>query len=111
MGREGGERREEEEKKRRGEEKGELQSCPAAWIITRHGRCLEPPATRLGRPTWLQEAEELRKVAETVPPGPARDVLLRKARQDETGHAHERVAKFTRPEAADLNAHCARSFD
>ena len=31
-----------------------------------------------------QEAEELRKVAETLPPGTARDLLLRKARQDET---------------------------
>jgi hypothetical protein len=31
-----------------------------------------------------QEAQELRKVAETLPPGSARDEVLRKARQDET---------------------------
>ena len=31
-----------------------------------------------------EEARELRKVAETLPPGPQRDQVLRKARQDET---------------------------
>ena len=31
-----------------------------------------------------EEAQELRKVAETLPPGPARDEVLQKARQDET---------------------------
>ena len=31
-----------------------------------------------------EEAKELRVVAETLPPGPARDQVLRKARQDET---------------------------
>ena len=31
-----------------------------------------------------EEAAELRRVAETLPPGPERDAVLRKARQDET---------------------------
>jgi len=31
-----------------------------------------------------EEARELRKAAETLPPGPAQDQILRKARQDET---------------------------
>ena len=31
-----------------------------------------------------EEAKELRKVAETLPPGPVRDAVLRKVRQDET---------------------------
>ena len=31
-----------------------------------------------------EEAKELRKVAETLPPGPTRDAVLRKARQDES---------------------------
>ena len=31
-----------------------------------------------------EEAKELSKVAETLPPGPTRDEVLRKARQDET---------------------------
>jgi hypothetical protein len=31
-----------------------------------------------------EEAKQLRKVAETLPPGPQRDAVLRKARQDET---------------------------
>ena len=30
------------------------------------------------------EAKELREVAATLPPGPTRDAVLRKARQDET---------------------------
>ena len=30
------------------------------------------------------EAKELRNVAKTLPPGPERDAVLRKARQDET---------------------------
>lgn len=37
-----------------------------------------------------KEAEELRAMAETLPPGPARDQVLRKARQDETAvHMNE----------------------
>jgi len=31
-----------------------------------------------------EEAKELRAVAATLPPGPTRDAVLRKARQDET---------------------------
>ncbi|SFN17861.1 hypothetical protein SAMN05216573_10914 [Bradyrhizobium sp. Rc3b] len=31
-----------------------------------------------------EEAKELRTVAATLPPGPTRDAVLRKARQDET---------------------------
>jgi hypothetical protein len=31
-----------------------------------------------------EEAKELRKVAEMLPPGPTREKVLRKARQDET---------------------------
>ena len=53
---------------------------------------------RFIEPTTLEErlaeeAKELRKVAEMLPPGPTRDRVLRKARQDETAaHMNEWVS-------------------
>ena len=49
------------------------------------GRRFKQPTTDLA-----EEAKELRKVAEMLPPGPTRDRVLRKARQDETAaHMNE----------------------
>jgi len=60
-------------------------SCAPAFLQDRSSACRSVAVSHtLLEERLTQEAEELRKVAETLPPGTARDLLLRKARQDET---------------------------
>lgn len=49
-------------------------------LTRRRAKQMDPLETRLAA-----EAERLREEAKALPPGPARDEMLRKARQAETG--------------------------
>jgi hypothetical protein len=50
-----------------------------------------------------QEAGEARTRAETMPPGPERDALLRKARQVDTAMHPHCLAIIARPAAAEMS--------